>query len=136
MSAGTARPRVRPRPLLAVTDVPRASAWYQAVLSASSGHGGEEYERLVVDGEVVLQLHALEAGHHHGPIGDPAVPRGNGVAVWFEVDDLQASAGRAERHRAIVERPLAVNPNSGLPELWLRDVDGYLVVLSQSPPSP
>lgn len=43
----------------------------QRVLGATSGHGGDEYERLLVDGELVMQLHRLEVGHHHGTIGDP-----------------------------------------------------------------
>ena len=51
-----------------------------------------EYERLYdpkhhhsvwgSDG-LLLQLHAWEVDHHHGPMGDPALPRGNGVLVWF-----------------------------------------------------
>ena len=38
--------------LVCVTDVPASSAWYCAVLGGVSGHGGDEYEQIVVDGEV------------------------------------------------------------------------------------
>ncbi len=54
-----ARPMLtRPQPLLVVADVQRASRWYQQVLEAVSGHGGDEYEQVLVDGLMVLQLHA------------------------------------------------------------------------------
>ena len=81
---------VRPQPLLAVADVQRASRWYQRVLGGVSGHGGNEYDQVLLDGAMVLQLHVLEVGHHHGRIADPALPLGNGVAVWFEIGDFDA----------------------------------------------
>jgi catechol 2,3-dioxygenase-like lactoylglutathione lyase family enzyme len=122
--------KVTPQPLLSVRDVPRASRWYQRVLGAESGHGGDEYERIVAGGVLVLQLHALDQDHHHGALADPRQPFGNGVAVWFELDDLDAAAGRAASIQAAVEKAIHVNPNAHHRELWLRDLDGYLVVLS------
>ncbi|WBQ06306.1 VOC family protein [Kribbella sp. CA-293567] len=121
---------VRSQPMIAVTDVEKSSAWYCAVLGASSGHGGPEYERLVVDGELILQLHKLALGHHHGTIGDPSLPLGNGVALWFEVDDLPVAADRARSAGATIQTDLHHNPNAGHEELWLRDPDNYLVVLA------
>jgi catechol 2,3-dioxygenase-like lactoylglutathione lyase family enzyme len=127
---------MRPQPLISVTDVPRSSRWYQELLSCDSGHGGEECERLLHDGELVLQLHRFEVGHHHRRIGDPSSrPYGNGVAVWFETDDFDEAVGRAEALHADVERPPHRNPPDGPGgpahrELWLRDPDGYLVVLA------
>jgi catechol 2,3-dioxygenase-like lactoylglutathione lyase family enzyme len=117
--------------LIAVRDVPESSRWYQQVLGASSGHGGPEYERLVVDDVLVLQLHLLEEGHHHGTIGDPARPVGNGVAVWFEVDAFDAAIERVHGSTVTVETDVHVNPNAGHREIWLRDPDGYLVVLAE-----
>jgi hypothetical protein len=43
-------PSVRPLPMIAVADVEKASQWYQHVLGAASGHGGAEYEQLLVNG--------------------------------------------------------------------------------------
>mgnify|MGYP003546768984 CR=1 FL=1 len=125
-------PRVSPQPLLCVRDVPRASAWYQRVLGARSAHGGDEYERIELDGVLILQLHALQEAHHHGALADPTLPLGNGVAVWFEVDDLEAAQQRARGFGATVVTDVHVNPNAGHRELWLRDPDGYLVVLSRA----
>jgi catechol 2,3-dioxygenase-like lactoylglutathione lyase family enzyme len=123
---------VRVQPLLTVADVEAASAWYQRLLGLASGHGGPEYERLVDGDRLVLQLHARDVDHHHGPIapGDAAGEPGRGVAVWFEVDDLDDAAARARRLGARVESDVHPNPNAGHRELWLRDLDGYLVVLA------
>lgn len=126
---------MRPQPLIAVTDVEASSRWYQRLLALSSAHGGSEYERLESNGSLVLQLHHFEVEHHHGPIGDPArKPYGNGVLLWFEVDDFAAAANRAAELAAEVVLPKHRNPpGDGGPnhwELWLRDPDGYLVVLA------
>lgn len=121
---------VRPQPLLCVRKVSASSAWYQAVLGATSGHGGEEYERVMVDGELVLQLHAFEEDHHHGRLGDASKLIGNGAVIWFEVEDLDGAAARSKAAKAKVEVDVHVNPNAQQREIWLRDPDGYLVVLS------
>src|SRR5262249_42942714 len=105
---------MRPQPLISVTDVPRSSRWYQNLLGCESGHGGEEYERLVRDGRLVLQLHHFAVEHHHGRIGDPELrPYGNGVALWFEIDDstpLSVAPRRStlrSRSRRTATRPRA-----------------------------
>ena len=52
---------------------------------------------LVVSGKLVLQLHRWEVEDHHGRIGDPDDrPPGNGLLLWFEVDDIDAAIARAE----------------------------------------
>lgn len=86
-----------PQPLICVRDVEASSRWYQRLLGCASDHGGPNYERLVIGGRLVLQLHRWEEEHHHGRIGDPAdLPPGNGLLLWFEVDDFDAAVARAE----------------------------------------
>lgn len=128
----TAPPNVaiRPQPLVSVADVEASSAWYQHVLGASSGHGGPEYEQLLVDGQMILQLHRLEVGHHHGDIADASQPLGNGVALWFEAAKLDEVVARVRAGSTRIQTDLHVNPNAGHREIWLRDPDGYLVVLA------
>jgi catechol 2,3-dioxygenase-like lactoylglutathione lyase family enzyme len=128
---------VRPQPLIAVGDVEASSRWYQFLLGCESAHGGPNYERLEVGGVLVLQLHNFEVEHDHGRIGDPDDrPYGNGVLLWFEVEDYDAAAGRAGELAADVVVPSHRNPPEGEPggpahrELWIRDPDGYTVVLA------
>ena|ERR1700761_5976261 len=122
---------MRPHPLISVADVPASSRFYQQLLDADSGHGGEEYEQVMVGGELVLQLHSLDVGHHHGPLGDPSQVLGNGLALWFTTEAFDEAVTRVRAGGAPVVTDVHVNPNSGCREIWLRDPDGYLVVIAQ-----
>ncbi len=122
--------RIWPQPLIVVRDVPASSRFYAQILDAESAHGGEEYEQLVSGGELILQLHHIDVEDHHGPLATPDVPLGNGVLLWFEVSDLDAAVQRARDVEAVIERDVHVNPNAKQREIWLRDPDGYLVVLA------
>jgi catechol 2,3-dioxygenase-like lactoylglutathione lyase family enzyme len=126
---------MRPQPLICVADVEATSRWYQRLLGFQSAHGGTEYERLEHKGRLMLQLHRWDVGHHHGPIGNPTLkPYGNGVLLWFEIDDFDAAVARAESMGVEVVLPRHRNPpGEGGPnhwELWLRDPNGYTVVLA------
>ena len=127
---------MRPQPLIAVNDVAASSAWYQKLLGCKSDHGGTEYERLTMDGVLVMQLHRFEVEHHHGPIGNPEDrPYGNGVLLWFEIDDFDAAMERVRQLAAEVVLAKHRNPPDGKGgpnhwECWLRDPDGYSVVLA------
>ena len=116
--------------------VKASSLWYQRLLDCQSGHGGTEYERLVSNGVLILQLHRFEVDHHHGAIGNPDdKPYGNGVLLWFEVDDFDDAVGRAADLNAQVVLERHRNPPDGQGgpnhwEIWLRDPDGYTVVLA------
>jgi catechol 2,3-dioxygenase-like lactoylglutathione lyase family enzyme len=129
---------MRPQPLICVRDVEASSRWYQRLLACRSAHGGPNYERLVSgDGRLVMQLHRWDVEHHHGPIGEPGLAHGNGVLLWFEVDDIDAAIARAEELKAEIVMPRHRNPppeeGDGGPnhwEIWLRDPDGYKVVLA------
>jgi hypothetical protein len=90
----------------------------------------EEYERLLIDGVLILQLHRRDVEHHHGRLADPGQPTGNGVALWFEVNDFDALVSRSRQAGAQVEIDVHVNPNANHREIWLRDLDGYLLVLA------
>jgi catechol 2,3-dioxygenase-like lactoylglutathione lyase family enzyme len=127
---------MRPQPLICVADVERSSRWYQRVLGAKSDHGGKEYERLVVDGVLIMQLHHWAVEHDHGPIGDVnSPPYGNGLLLWFEIDDFDAAVARVRELKAeIVMEPHRNPPDgNGGPnhrEIWFKDLDGYVVVLA------
>ncbi len=119
-----------PQPLVVVRDVPASSRFYQQVLGAESGHGGDEYEQIVSNGEILLQLHDFEVEDHHGRLADPDQPLGNGILLWFEVADFEATVDRIRATGAPVVTDVHTNPNARQQEIWVRDPDGYLVVLA------
>jgi catechol 2,3-dioxygenase-like lactoylglutathione lyase family enzyme len=121
---------VWPQFMLVVDDVPRSRRFYCDVFGLESGHGGDEYEQLYHHGELVLQLHDSEVDDHHGPLADPLLPYGNGMLVWFEVTDFDGAVQRARSRGAEVVRDVEVNPNAKQREFWIRDPDGYLVVVA------
>ena len=123
-------PLVRAQPLIAVRDVEASSRWYQQLLGCRSGHGGGEYEQLVANGELVLQLHAW-GEHEHPNLGSPeAAPVGHGVLLWFQVDAFDAAVERAVAIGASILREPQVNPRANHREIWIRDLDGYVVVIA------
>jgi extradiol dioxygenase family protein len=126
--------RVKLAPLICVHDVHASSKWYQELLGCTSGHGGDEYERLVVGDQLILQLHRWDVEHEHGPLGDPTLqPYGNGVLLWFDVDDFDDAVRRAMNMKVqtVKERHWSENGNW---EYWLRDPDGYTVVITSPLP--
>jgi catechol 2,3-dioxygenase-like lactoylglutathione lyase family enzyme len=116
--------------MVVVRDVPASRRFYLQALDAESGHGGDEYEQIVSDGEILLQLHRIDVEDHHGPLADPDQPLGNGVLLWFEVADFDATVERVRGTGAQVVTDVHTNPNAHQQEIWVRDPDGYLVVLA------
>lgn len=118
------------QPLIAVADVEAASLWYQGVLACKSGHGGPDYEQLMFDGRMILQLHRWGV-HEHRHIGNPDAPaRGNGAVLWFWTDDFDDAVDRAAAIAATVLEGPQENRNAQHREIWLRDLDGYVVVIA------
>jgi catechol 2,3-dioxygenase-like lactoylglutathione lyase family enzyme len=135
-AAKPAKSKVRAQPLIAVRDVRRSSRWYARLLGAErtsesmrSDHD-DLYDRLLTGGSLVLQLHAWDEEDHPNLIDADAAPPGHGVLLWFEVDDFDAAVKRARALKAKVVRKPHVNPAPGHREMWIRDPDGYLVVLA------
>jgi hypothetical protein len=121
---------IQPQPLIALSDVEAGSAWFQRILGVTSGHGGREYEMLMDGDTMVAQLHDWDADEH-AHLGSPAEQsRGNGVLVWFAIDDFDGAVGRVTNYEAVVLDGPLLNPNSGLREVWLRGPEGYVVVLA------
>ena len=90
---------------------------------------------LDTDGTVLLCLHAWGA-HEHPSLTSPelATP-GNGLLLFFRVDDFNASLLRARSLVAALEDEPQLNPNTGTMEFTLRDPDGYVVMVSALDPT-
>jgi catechol 2,3-dioxygenase-like lactoylglutathione lyase family enzyme len=119
--------------MIAVSDVEASSRWYRRLLGCTSGHGGPEYERVMAGDEFVLQLHDWNV-HEHRYLGDESSrPYGNGVVLWFQVDDFDDAVGRVRELGAEVLEGPQVNPRANHRECWLRDPDGYVIVVAGAP---
>jgi catechol 2,3-dioxygenase-like lactoylglutathione lyase family enzyme len=126
---------VRAQPLIAVRDVKASSTWYQALLGVKSFGDPEHphrllYDRLMSGDSLILQLHRWDGEEHPNLVERDKAPVGHGVLVWFEVDDFDAAVERARKLRATVVEEPHVNPAPQHREMWLRDPDGYYVVLA------
>ncbi len=124
--------------IIGVRDVPASFAWYQALLGRPEGAPAHDHFGQIVDddGTVLLCLHRWGDHAHPTLMRAEIAPPGNGLLLFFRVDDYQAALGRA---RALVARFVEephVNPNTQTPEFSLRDLDGFHVTISaQSAPT-
>ncbi|MBC8067104.1 MAG: glyoxalase [Deltaproteobacteria bacterium] len=82
------------------------------------------------DGTVLLCLH--EWGEHdHRSLTSPvhAAP-GNGLLLFFRVDDFDEALARARKLVPRLEEEPHTNPSTGTQEFSLRDPDGYYATIS------
>ena len=118
--------------IIGVADVARSFAWYQALLGQPATHPAHDYfgQILDTDGTVLLCLHQWGA-HEHPSLSSPdrAQP-GNGLLLFFRVDDFAEALSRARVLVPVLEEEPDVNPNTGTMEFALRDPDGYYVMIS------
>jgi catechol 2,3-dioxygenase-like lactoylglutathione lyase family enzyme len=118
--------------IIGVADVARSFRWYQSLFGQAPTQPAHDYfgQILDTDGTVLLCLHQWGA-HEHPPLSSPdrAGP-GNGLLLFFRVDDFDATLLRARALVARFEDEPQVNPNTGTQEFTLRDPDGYYVMIS------
>jgi catechol 2,3-dioxygenase-like lactoylglutathione lyase family enzyme len=118
--------------IIGVTDVARSFKWYQSLLGLPETHPAHDDfgQILDTDGTVLLCLHQWGA-HEHPPLVSPSHSEpGNGLLLFFRVDDLDEALPRARALVAALEEEPHVNPNTGTKEFALRDPDGYYVMVS------
>jgi catechol 2,3-dioxygenase-like lactoylglutathione lyase family enzyme len=118
--------------IIGVKDVPSSFNWYQSLfgqpetLPAHDGWG----QILDTDGTVLLCLHEWGA-HDHPPLMSPGDGKpGNGLLLFFRVDDFDMALKRARTLIDRFEEEPHVNPNTQTREFSLRDPDGYYVTIS------
>lgn len=123
--------------IIAVRDVRTSFRWYQSLFGFPATEPAHDYFGQVLDsdGTVLLCLHAWGA-HDHPPLTSPehATP-GNGLLLFFRVDDYEPALQRARRLVSRFEEEPHLNPNTETPEFSLRDPDGYYVTISSLTPA-
>jgi len=118
--------------IIGVLDVPDSFKWYQTLFGQPETAPGHDYfgQILDSDGTVLLCLHEW-ATHEHPPLMSPdEAPPGNGLLLFFRVDDFEAALERARALVSRLEEEPHVNPNTRTREFSLRDPDGYYVTIS------
>jgi hypothetical protein len=74
--------------------------------------------------------------HEHPLLTSPAVATpGNGLLLFFRVDDFQAALPRALALASRLEEEPHLNPNTRTMEFSLRDPDRYYVTISALDPA-
>jgi catechol 2,3-dioxygenase-like lactoylglutathione lyase family enzyme len=118
--------------IIGVSDVPVSFKWYQSLFGQADTRPAHDYFGQIVDsdGTVLLSLHQRGAHGHPSLTSRDAAAPGNGLLLFFRVDDFDSCLKRA---RALVDRleeePHG-NPNTRTEEFSLRDPDGYYVTIS------
>jgi len=133
MSLSTQKSTVESQTLIAVRDVRASSRWYTELLGADSlpeHEHRDHYDRISCAGQLILQLHAWDVEDHPNLVNPGAASPGHGVVLWFQVDDFDAAVERARGLAAEIVAEPHVNEKPMHREIWLRDADGYVVVVS------
>ena len=124
------------QPLICVTCVETSSRWYQQALGLVSGHGGSDYERLLSDDRLILQLHRWCPDEHpelgHKPTVSAAGVAMPGVALWFQTDQFNATVERLSTLGLATGSDVRHNANAKHREVWLADPDGFVVVIASA----
>jgi catechol 2,3-dioxygenase-like lactoylglutathione lyase family enzyme len=115
-----------------VRDVAGSFKWYQSLFGQPESRPAHDYFGQVVDsdGTVLVCLHRW-GDHEHPTLSDAghAMP-GNGLLLFFRVDDFDRALQRARGLVTRLEEEPHVNPSTGTMEFSLRDPDGYYVTIN------
>lgn len=118
--------------IIAVRDVLASFGWYQSLLGLPEAAPAHDYfgQILDTDGTVLLCLHKW-GDHDHPSLTSPdhAQP-GNGLLLFFRVDDFDMALTRARSLVSQLEEEPNINPGTQTLEFSLRDPDGYYVTIS------
>ena len=121
--------------IIGVGDVPGSFAWYQSLFGQPPTPPAHPHfgQILDADGTVLLCLHAWGAHDHPSLLSPEHAPPGNGLLLFFRVDDFDAALLRARTLVTRLEEEPHVNPNTETSEFSIRDPDGYYVTISALP---
>lgn len=117
--------------VVGVADVHRSFSWYQSLLGLPATEPQHDYFGTIeIDGMVLLCLHRW-GDHEHPFLTSPELAGpGNGLLLFFRVDDFDEALARARCLVSALEEEPHVNPNTRTKEFAIRDPDGYYVMVS------
>jgi catechol 2,3-dioxygenase-like lactoylglutathione lyase family enzyme len=118
--------------IIGVADVARSFHWYQSLFGQTRTQPAHDFfgQILDTDGTVLVCLHSW-GEHGHPSLTSPEASKpGNGLLLFFRVDDFHEALGRSRALVPALEEEPHVNPATGTPEFALLDPDGYYVMVS------
>ncbi|HEY2071494.1 MAG TPA: VOC family protein [Rhizomicrobium sp.] len=120
--------------IIGVEDVAKSLRWYQSLLGLpETTPAHDDFGRVAdVDGTILLSLHKWGV-EEHPPLTNPD-HAGNGLLLFFLVDNFDAALANARTLVSRLEEEPHENPNTGALEFSLRDPDGYFVTISAFDP--
>ncbi len=123
--------------IIGVSDVAGSLRWYQSLFGQPETLPGHDDfgQVLDTDGTVLLCLHQWGAHEHPTLMRPDKASNGNGLLLFFRVDDYDVALQRARALKTRFEEKSHVNPRTGTREFSLRDPDGYFVTISALPAS-
>ena len=118
--------------IIGVRDVPGSFKWYQSLFGQPETPPGHDYfgQILDTDGTVLLCLHQWGAHEHPSLTSPDTATPGNGLLLFFRVDDFDPALTRARSLVSRLEEEPHVNPNTQTREFSLRDPDRYYITIS------
>lgn len=121
---------IKTETIIAVKNVSESSLWNQKLLGCKSGHGGDSFEILTSDDTVVLCLHKW-GEHQHPTMQHSEIEAGNGLILFFRVDNLATIFDNATNLNARIEKEIHYNENSLKSQFIVRDLDNYYLIISE-----
>jgi catechol 2,3-dioxygenase-like lactoylglutathione lyase family enzyme len=118
--------------IIGVADVTRSLNWYQSLFGQPESAPAHDYfgQVLDTDGTVLLCLHKWGDHEHPTLISPDRAEPGNGLLLFFRVDDFDEALSRARALVSQLEEEPQLNPATGTREFAIRDPDGYYVMVS------
>ena len=118
--------------IIGVRDVARSFKWYQSLFGQRETPPSHDHfaQVLDADGTVLLCLHKWGEHEHPSLMSPDVAPPGNGLLLFFRVDDYDQALIRARALVARFEEEPGLNPNTQTMEFSVRDPDGYYDTIS------
>jgi catechol 2,3-dioxygenase-like lactoylglutathione lyase family enzyme len=118
--------------IIGVRNVAGSFNWYRSLFGQPEAHPAHDDfgQILDSDGTVLLCLHEWGAHEHPSLLTPDQGKPGNGLLLFFRVDDFDMTLQRARALVSRLQEEPGVNPNTGTMEFSLQDPDGYYVTIS------
>lgn len=102
-------------PIIGVRDVPRSFEWYQSLLGVTpTAPAHDDFGQILdADGTVLICLHQWGAHDHPSLTSPDGAESGNGLLLFFRVDDFDRALAESTDSRHASRRRAPAQPEHG-----------------------